>query len=66
MAPFAKQDSHNEVVGIDAEGFVQRLLLFDHCIIPSIWLKDVQRLLRVVEPDALCELIRAKRLTSVA
>ena len=57
MAPFAKQDRHNAVIGIDAEGLVQRLLLFDHCIIPSIWLKDVQRLLRVVEPDALCELI---------
>jgi hypothetical protein len=57
MAPIAIQGPHNEVTGVDAEGLVQQLLLFDHCIIPSIWLEDVQHLLRVAEPRALCELI---------
>jgi hypothetical protein len=57
MSMFAEQGKNNVVTGIDAEGLVQRLLLFDHCIIASVWLKDVQRLLRVVDPDAMCELL---------
>jgi hypothetical protein len=57
MAPFAKQRRDNKVIGFDAEAFVQRLILFDRYIIPSIWLKDIQLLLRAVEPEALCELI---------
>jgi hypothetical protein len=57
MAPFAKQGSNNKVIGIDVEGLVQRLMLFEHCIIPTIWLKDIQMLLRMVDPEALCELI---------
>jgi hypothetical protein len=57
MAPFAKQGLDNKVVGIDLEGLVQRLMLFEHCIIPTIWLKDIQILLRMVDSDALCELI---------
>jgi len=57
MAPFAKQGSGNEVIGIDAAGLVQRLMLFEHCIIPTIWLKDIQILLRMVDPEALCDLI---------
>lgn len=57
MAPFAKQGPGNKVIGIDAEGLIQRLLLFDHCIVPTIWLEDIQLLLRIVEPEALCELM---------
>lgn len=57
MAPFAKQGPGNKVIGIDAEGLIQRLLLFDHCIVPSIWLQDIQLLLKIVEPEALCELM---------
>jgi hypothetical protein len=57
MSMFAKQGAGNEVTGIDTEGLVQRLLLFDHCIIASVWLKDVQRLLRIVDQDAMCELL---------
>lgn len=57
MAPFAKQGLDNKVIGIDLEGLVQRLMLFEHCIIPTIWLKDIQILLRMVDPEALCELI---------
>lgn len=60
MAPFAMQASNNEVVGIDAFSLVQRLMLFDHCIIQSIWLRDIQLLLRSVDADALCDLIDAK------
>jgi len=54
---FAEQGANNVVTGIDAEGLIQRLLLFDHCIIASVWLKDIQRLLRIVDPDAMCELL---------
>lgn len=57
MCMFAKQGTNNIVTGIDASGFVQRLLLFDHCIIASVWLRDVQRLLGMVDPDAFCELL---------
>jgi hypothetical protein len=57
MSMFAEQIANNVVTGIDAEGLVQRLLLFDHCIVASVWLKDVQRLLRIVDPDAMCELL---------
>lgn len=57
MSMFAEQGANNVVTGIDAEGLVQRLLLFDHCIIASVWLKDIQRLLRIVDPDAMCELL---------
>jgi hypothetical protein len=57
VSMFAKQGAGNEVTGIDPEGLVQRLLLFDHCIIASVWLKDVQRLLRIVDQDAMCELL---------
>lgn len=63
MALFAKQRHDNTVIGIDAEGLIQRLLLFDHCIVPSIWLKDVQLFLRMVDPVAFCELIDAKALS---
>ncbi len=57
MSMFAQQDLDNTVTGIDAQGLVQRLLLFDHYILASVWLKDVQLLLRIVDPDALCELL---------
>lgn len=57
MSMFAEQGRNNVVTGIDVEGLVQRLLLFDHCIIPSVWLRDVQLLLQRSDPDAFCELI---------
>jgi hypothetical protein len=57
MSMFAKQGPNNVVTGIDVLGFVQRLLPFDHCIIASVWLKDVQRLLKMVDPEAFCELL---------
>src|SRR5690348_200486 len=57
MASFAKQATDNTVIGIDVEGLIQRLMLFEHCIIPSIWMKDIQMLMRIVDPEALCELL---------
>jgi len=60
---FAEQSKDNVVTGIHAEAFVQRLLLFDHCIIPSVWLRDVQLLLQRSDPDALCRLIESGALS---
>lgn len=57
MAMFAKQGPNNVVTGIDVFGFVQRLILFDECIIASVWLKDVQLLLSMVDPGAFCDLL---------
>lgn len=59
MAGFALQKSNNDVYDVDLLGFVQRLLLFDHCIIPTIWLKDLEMLMRSVKPSDLAALIQS-------
>lgn len=41
LAPIAIQDRENRVISVDLASFVPRLLLFDTCILQSVWLQDV-------------------------
>lgn len=63
MAPFAIQANDNSVTGIAKAEFVKNLLLFDHVLIPTVWLEDMRLLARYCDINDLNELLESEALS---
>lgn len=63
MAPFAIQANDNSVTGIAKAEFIKNLLLFEHLLIPTVWLDDMRILARHCDINDLNELLETGALS---